>query len=47
MKLFLTIAKVAKDFLVDISKCPEYDSNKVLSKNLQITATTIFENPGN
>ena len=41
-----TIAIVAKDFIVNIGKGPEYGSNKVLSKNLQIAAATFFENPG-
>ena len=46
MELFLTIAIVAKDLIVNIGKSHEYGSNKVLSKNLQIAATTFFENPG-
>ena len=46
MDLFETIAIVAKDFIVNIGKDPEYGSNKVLSKNLQIAATTFFENSG-
>ena len=44
MELFLTIAIVAKDLIVTIGKSHEYGSNKVLSKNLQIAATTFFEN---
>ena len=40
------MAIVAKDLIINIGKGPEYGSNKVLSKNLQIAATTFFENPG-
>ena len=46
MELFVTMAIVAKDLIINIGKGPEYGSNKVLSKNLQIAATTFFENPG-
>ena len=46
MELFVTMAIVAKDLIINIGKAPEYCSNKVLSKNLQIAATTFFENPG-
>ena len=38
MELFVTMAIVAKDLIINIG-------NKVLSKNLQIAATTFFENP--
>ena len=44
MELFVTMAIVTKDLIINIGKGPEYGSTKVLSKNLQIAATTFFEN---
>ena len=44
MELFVTMAIVAKDLIINIGKGPEYGSTKVLSKDLQIAATTFFEN---
>ena len=46
MEPLVAMAIVTKDLIRNIGKGPEYGSNKVLSKNLQIVATTFFENPG-
>lgn len=45
MELFLAIAIVAKNSILDIGSCLDTPPRKHFQRNLQVAATAVFENP--